>query len=87
MTIHEMSGVDRVVIAKVGGPFPTRHPLVQQYLIEAQLAERPDIHRQYETVNQFRASLCKRYEGTAKPLSVRWRRTPYGRDLQSVEAA
>ncbi len=84
--IHQMSGVDRVLVEKVSGPMPTRHPHVSQYLIDAQLAD-ANVHVQYETVNPLRASLCDRYAGSQQALSVRWRRSPYGKEVQAVEVA
>jgi DNA-binding PucR family transcriptional regulator len=82
MSLHVLNGVDAVVIERVSGPFVTRNPHVHQYLIDAHVQGRPVLHEQYETVNMWQATLCQQYTG--KPVSVVWRRSPYGKNLLSV---
>lgn len=82
MSVFQLRGVDDVVIERVSGPIQTRNPHVQQFLIDAHQVGRETLHEQYETINQWAASLCQRSMGQS--VSVTWKRSPFGKDLVAV---
>lgn len=70
---------DRIRVEHVDST-PTRKPGVTQHVITAE--DERGLTRQYETVNDFRASLCARWKN--RWITVVWKDSRWGRELVDV---
>ncbi len=77
----EVVFIERIVTSE------TSNPNAPQFIINATTLSVPPRLVQYVTLNEYRMKLCDWGRQTRVPMTVAWRRTPYGRDLVSVDKA
>ncbi len=78
--------IDRVIVERID-PAQTGIPGCVNYTITGRTVDEPSRHVQYQTLSDWRASLCERAAKSGTPVLIRWRQTAYAKDISRVEIA